>query len=224
VNKQLAVRFFLEAAMTSQELLPSDHVSEATRTALTKRLDDTASAATYEPLFFAPETYQLLVAVAARIFPQPDRTVPIPLATAVDRRLAEGLADGWRYDALPPDREAYRLGLGGIQQIAQALFQADFEQLSAEQQDAVIQALASGTPPGAIWDALLPDRFFEEMLAELTEIYYAHPWAQDEIGYTGYADLPSWSKIGLNEKELREQPVPPRSLTTYPPAATTSIL
>jgi gluconate 2-dehydrogenase gamma chain len=180
--------------MTSQELLPSDHVSDATRVALTKRLADTDSAATYEPLFFAPETYLLLVAVAARIFPQPERPVPIPLATAVDRRLAEGLADGWRYDALPPDREAYRLGLGGIQQIAQSLFQIDFEQLSAEQQ---------------------------EMLAELTEIYYAHPWAQEEIGYTGYADLPGWTKIGLNEQEVREQPVPPMHLVSYPPAATT---
>jgi gluconate 2-dehydrogenase gamma chain len=211
----------MNAAMTSQELLPSDHVSDATRVALTKRLADTDSAAMYEPLFFAPETYLLLVAVAARIFPQPERPVPIPLATAVDRRLAEGLADGWRYDALPPDREAYRLGLGGIQQIAQSLFQIDFEQLSAEQQNMVIQALASGTPPGAIWQTMPPDRFFEEMLAELTEIYYAHPWAQEEIGYTGYADLPGWTKIGLHEQEVREQPVPPMNLVSYPPAATT---
>jgi gluconate 2-dehydrogenase gamma chain len=43
------------------------------------------------------------------------------------------------------------------------------------------------------------------MLAELTENYYSHPWAQDEIGYVGYADLPSWVNIGLNEKDAREQ-------------------
>ncbi|MGI4862487.1 MAG: gluconate 2-dehydrogenase subunit 3 family protein [Janthinobacterium lividum] len=191
--------------MTFQELLPTDHVSAATRAALTQRLDATFSAAPYEPQFFAPATYQLLQAVATRLFPQPERPVPIPVAPAVDERLAKGKSDGWRYDALPPDRETYRMGLGGIEQIAQALFKADFEQLAPAQQDEVIGALAAGNPPGEVWQTLAPDRFFEEMLAELTENYYAHPWAQDEIGYTGYADLPAWTKIGLNEKEPREQ-------------------
>ena len=190
--------------MTFQELLPTDHLSAATRAALTQRLADAAQAATYEPQFFAPETYQLLVAVAARLFPQPERPVPIPLAPSVDDRLAKGKSDGWRYDALPPDREAYRLGLGGIEQIAQSLFKADFGQLAPAQQDEVITALASGNPPGEVWHTLNANRFFEEMLAELTAVYYAHPWAHDEIGYTGYADLPAWTKIGLNEKEPRE--------------------
>lgn len=190
--------------MTFQELLPTSHLSEATRAELTQRLVETSQAAAYEPQFFAPETYQLFMAVAARLFPQPERPVPIPLIMAVDKRLAEGRSDGWRYDALPPDREAYRLGLGGIEQIAHALFQQAFEQLAPAQQDAVIESLASGTPPGETWQSLNATRFFEEMLAELTAVYYAHPWAQDEIGYTGYADLPGWTKIGLNEKEARE--------------------
>lgn len=191
--------------MTFEELLPTDHVSAATRAALTERLAAAERAATYEPRFLAPETYRLLVAVAARLLPQFERPVPIPLAPAVDQRLAEGRADGWRYDAMPPDREAYKLGLGGIQQIAQSLFQADFETLAADKQDAVLEALATGNPPGKNWQSLPADRFFEELLAELTEAYYAHPWAQNEIGYTGYADLPAWTKIGLNEKEDREQ-------------------
>ena len=187
---------------TVRALLDTEHVSAATRAAVQSRLDAPAA---YEPQFLAPETYALLVAVAARLLPQPDRpTTPIPLAPAVDRRLAEGRADGWRYDALPPDREAYRLGLGGIQEIAQALFQADFTALNAEQQDAVLHALTSGQPPGATWATLDAGRFFEELLAELTEAYYAHPLAQEEIGYVGLADLPAWTKIGLNEQEDRE--------------------
>ncbi|MDB5268811.1 MAG: hypothetical protein JWP58_1851 [Hymenobacter sp.] len=187
---------------TVRALLDTPHVSEATRAAVQARLDAPAS---YVPQFLAPETYALLEAVAARILPQPDRAdAPIPLAPAVDQRLAEGRADGWRYDALPPDREAYRMGLGGIQEIAQSQFQADFTALNASQQDAVLQALASGTPPGATWATLDAGRFFEEMLAELTETYYAHPLAQEEIGYVGMADLPAWTKIGLNEKEDRE--------------------
>jgi gluconate 2-dehydrogenase gamma chain len=187
---------------TVRALLASPHVSEATRVALQARLDAPAA---YVPQFLAPEAYALLEAVATRLFPQPDRPdQPVPLAPAVDQRLAEGRADGWRYDALPPDREAYRLGLGGIQEIAQALYQASFTDLNATGQDAVLKALATGSPPGATWQLLDAGRFFEELLAELTETYYAHPLAQEEIGYVGTADLPAWTKIGLNEKEDRE--------------------
>ena len=190
---------------TVRALLATPHVSDATRAALQARLDAPAA---YIPQFLAPEAFALLEAVAARLFPQPDRPdAPIPLAPAVDQRLAEGRADGWRYDALPPDREAYRLGLGGIQEIAQALFQTNFQRLDAAGQDAVLQALASTTPPGTTWETLNAGRFFEEMLAELTEAYYSHPLAQEEIGYVGMADLPAWSKIGLNEKEAREPSV-----------------
>ncbi len=187
---------------TVRALLATEHVSAATRAALQSRLNAPTA---YAPQFLAPETYALLEAVAARLLPQPDRpTQPIALAPALDQRLAEGRADGWRYDALPPDRETYRLGLGGIQEIAHARFQADFLTLKTEQQDAALQALATGTPPGATWETLDAGRFFEELLAELTATYYAHPLAQEEIGYVGMADLPSWTKIGLNEREERE--------------------
>ncbi|SHI37619.1 Gluconate 2-dehydrogenase subunit 3 [Hymenobacter daecheongensis DSM 21074] len=181
-------------------LLATDLVTSATRAALEARLH----APPYTPQFFEQDTYELLRAVAARLLPQPERPAPIELAPALDQRLLAGTSDGWRYDALPPDREAFRLGLGGIRQSAQALFQREFEQLSPEQQDAVLQAVQQGTAPGEIWQTVPAARFFEELLAELTETYYAHPLAQEEIGYAGMADVPGWTKIGLNEKEDRE--------------------
>ena len=127
--------------------------------------------------------------------------------------MTDGRADGWRYDALPPDREAYRMGLGGIQEIAQAQFQTDFMNLEAAQQDAVLHTLAGSHPPGTTWQTLDAGRFFEELLAELAATYYAHPLAQEEIGYVGMADLPAWTKIGLNEKEDRE-PKPKKRLSS----------
>lgn len=186
---------------TVRALLATGHVSAATRAALLTRLDAPAN---YQPQFFAPEAFALLEAVAARLLPQPERETPIPLAPAIDQRLAEGRADGWRYDVLPPDREAFRLGLGGIQEAAQELFRTGFLQLTTEQRDVVMKALADGQPPGTTWQQLDAGRFFEEFLAELTEAYYAHPLAQEEIGYVGMADLPAWTKIGLNESETRE--------------------
>ncbi len=198
-----------KSAFSVEVLLASAHVSGATRAALQARL---AAPTAYAPQFFSSEAYALLEAVAARLLPQPDRpTAPIPLAPALDQRLADGRADGWRYDVLPPDREAYRLGLGGIQEIAQALFQSDFLLLDSSHQDAVVEALAEGNPPGLVWQTIGATRFFEELLAELTATYYAHPLAQQEIGYAGFADLPGWTRIGLDEREAREPDFYPMS-------------
>ena len=186
---------------TVRALLQTELVTPATRAALEARLNAPAN---YAPQFFDADTYQLLRAVAARIFPQPDRETPIELAPAVDKRLADGTADGWRYDAMPPDREAYRLGLGGINQAAEAQFQQLFMALSAEQQDVVIGQLAAGEAAGENWQQVPQDRFFEEFLAELTENYYAHPLAQEEIGYVGMADVPGWPHVTPNTLEPRE--------------------
>ncbi len=186
---------------TVRALLQTDQVTPATRAALEARL---AVPVHYEPQFFDADTYLLLQAVAARIFPQPDRATPIALAPVIDQRLLVGTADGWRYDAMPPDREAYRLGLGGINQAAQAQFNQLFVELSEVGQDAIIGQLAAGQAPGENWQQLPQNRFFEELLAELTENYYAHPLAQEEIGYVGMADVPGWQRIGLNELEERE--------------------
>ncbi|MDU0369855.1 gluconate 2-dehydrogenase subunit 3 family protein [Hymenobacter endophyticus] len=189
---------------TVRALLNSEHVTPATKAALEARL---AISADYVPQFFDADTYQLLRAVAARLFPQPERETPIELAPNVDKRLAEGRADGWRYDVMPPDREAYRLGLGGINQAAQAQFQQPFMALDETSQDAVLGQLAAEKAPGENWTQVSQKYFFEEMLAELTESYYAHPLAQEEIGYVGMADQPGWTRIGLNEREDREPAV-----------------
>ncbi|QJX46558.1 gluconate 2-dehydrogenase subunit 3 family protein [Hymenobacter taeanensis] len=185
---------------TVRALLQTELVTEATRAALLSRLDTSP----YTPQFFDEGTYELLRAVAARIYPQPERAEPIELAPVVDKRLAEGDSDGWRYDAMPPDREAYRLGLGGINQAAQALFQLPFQQLPEAQQDQVMEVIANGTAPGENWQQLPINRFFEELLAELTEAYYSHPLAQEEIGYVGMADVPGWTHIEPNQLEPRE--------------------
>jgi hypothetical protein len=187
---------------TVRALLLSPHVSEATRAALQTRLD----APPYTPQFFDAATYQLLQAVCARLLPQPERPAAesIDLAAGIDERLYAGRADGWRYDALPPDREAYRLGLGGIQQTAQLQFGRGFLELGEAARDAVLGAVQAGSPAGDIWLKLDAGRFFEELLAETTILYYSHPLAQEEIGYVGAADLPAWTRIGLDQREDRE--------------------
>ncbi len=180
-------------------LLATDHVTEATRAVLAARL--VVAPVPYEPRFLSAPAYALLRAVAARLFPQPERETPIELAPGVDQRLAENRSDGWRYDALPPDGEALRQGLAGIEESAQARYERGFLTINTDQQDEVLRAVQAGPRGGATWRTLPAGRFFEELLAELTELYYCHPLAQAEIGYVGFADRPGWTKIGLNERE-----------------------
>ena len=97
-----------------------------------------------------------------------------------------------------------RGGLAGFDDTARALAGTGFLDLSAEDRDRVILAVQAGDPPGAAWATLPPRRFFEDLLAAATEAFYAHPLAQEEIGYVGYADARGWQAIGLGEREARE--------------------
>ncbi len=184
-------------AGTVRALLRTDAVTLPTRKALEERL---AAPPVTVPRFLDVAGFATLQAVCARLLPG----AGIDVAGPIDARLADGSGDGWRYDALPPDGDAYRAGIAGFDQAAQALFGQGFTRLLAVNQDEVVQAVQDGSPPGAAWQHLPAARFFEELLAEATEVHFAHPLAQESIGYAGMADAPGWQRIGLNEREDRE--------------------
>jgi gluconate 2-dehydrogenase gamma chain len=186
-----------------ETLLLTDLVTEPTRQALTKRLNTLAR----QPTFFSTDEFALLQAICARLMPQDERPEAdrIDIAGGIDRRLAANKTNGWRYDDMPPDADAYRLGLQGVDETSQTIFDQPFRQLSGEQQDTVLTAVQSANAPGETWQTLPAARFFEELMAEVAEVYYSHPLAQQEIGYVGMTDAPGWQRIGLNELEDREK-------------------
>ncbi len=186
--------------LTIRNLLESGHVSPATRAALVARLDAPPVAV---PRFLTPAEFRTLRAACARLLPDPHPESPIDVAGPMDARLAEGKSDGWRYDAMPDDRAAMRAGLAGLDGAAEAVAGTAFADALGAAQDQVLAAVQAGTPPGPAWP-LPPERFFEELLAEATEVFFAHPLAQERIGYAGMADRPGWTRIGLDEREDRE--------------------
>jgi gluconate 2-dehydrogenase gamma chain len=172
-------------------LLLSDLVTQPTRAALLPRLEVDKN----EPSFFTPDEFTILETVSARLIPQGFAN----LAGDIDARLAAGESDGWRYSVMPPDGEAYKLGLRGLEDSAQFQSGLSFKDLEAHQQDTLLESVQCGTIEGAIWQTLPPKRFFEDLLAELTELYFSHPLAQQEIGYIGFADAHGWQGVGLNQ-------------------------
>ncbi len=191
---------------TVRALVDTDCVTPATRAVLKSRLvpDDAAPLADSKPRFFDAEAFDTLRAACARLIPQADRTRPVDLAGALDERLADGECDGWRYSQMPPDGEAHRLGLLGLNESAHAMFDLAFHVLDASSQDEVLLAVQRDEAPGRTWKTIPARRFFEELLAELTECFYSDPLTLEEIGYVGFADARGWNAIGLNELEARE--------------------
>lgn len=141
--------------------------------------------------FFSPEEARLLEALCSRLLPQDDRDAArrIPLAPRIDERLHAGRIDGYRYDDMLPDGEAYRLGLRGVQEIAETLTGKRFEQLGLLDQDRALKTLHDDAPPAAsdVWRRVPARRFWMLLMQDVIEAYYSHPWAWDEIGFGGPA-------------------------------------
>ena len=157
---------------------------DQTREVVRKRLEE------IPPIrFFTHEEARTLTAVAERIIPQPEHVEgeKIPVVPWIDEKLCEDKRDGYRYEEMPPQREAWRLGLKGINETAEALFEEkEFVALDPLSQDVVLTHVARGDPPGATWETLPAARFFKDVLCStVVKIYYAHPLAWNEIGYNG---------------------------------------
>lgn len=141
--------------------------------------------------FFSPEEAQLMKAVCDRLLPQDDRDEAhkIPVVNFIDERLYMGRISGYRYEDMPPDQEAHRLGLQAIEQIAQHMFSISFTELSPRAQDEVLQTLHDFDPPAAqeIWRKMSVKHYWPLLMQDVVQAYYAHPYAWDEVGFGGPA-------------------------------------
>lgn len=141
--------------------------------------------------FFTPAEVTVLQRVIEHVLPQDDRTPDrrIPILPFLDERLFTGRTAGYRYDNMPPDGEAYRRALQAVEAMALAAHGRPFLQLTWHEADVLLKSLHDGQPFGAaeIWQTLPVQRFWTMLVGDCAEVYYAHPWSWDEIGYGGPA-------------------------------------
>lgn len=162
----------------------SPDFDDQTREVIRKRLEAIPSIR-----FFNDHEAQTLSAISECIIPQPDRNESgkVPIVPWIDEILYEDTREGYRYEDLPTQRDAWRLGLQGIDETAQILF-ADkkFIELDAASRNNVLQQIEGGKPEGKTWEQLSAKRFFKSViLTTIVQIYYSHPFAWNEIGYSG---------------------------------------
>lgn len=167
------------------------HWDDATREVVLDRVHNV-------PAFehFDEHAQRTLEALCARVIPQagkpPDRRVAI--APWIDQRYGMPSPEGFQFDDMPPNKEAWDLGLAGLDQTAGALFGAHFADLDGARQDEVLQAVRGGggpqhsAPPGEAWQKMPARRWWVYIaLRQIVGVYYAHPYAWDEIGFGGPA-------------------------------------
>jgi hypothetical protein len=154
--------------------------------------------------FFTAEAFATLDAVCQRLLPQDDRPAElrIPIAPFLDERLAKGDGDGYRYEDMPWDDAAYRLGIIGIDQTSRALCGGvAFTGLEAHAQDEVLAAIEDGDPPGGVWRRLPARRFFRLLMQDVIAVYYAHPAVWNEIGFQGPASPRGHIRLALGKRD-----------------------
>jgi hypothetical protein len=158
--------------------------------------------------FFSDAEWKILEAVCARLVPQPERPDPIPIVPWIDEKLHQNWLDGFRYADMPPSREAWRLGLEGINHESRRRFEVDFRSLPEAHQDAVLRSIQIGdVDDGSVWEHLPPQRFFTTvLLKEVVGEYYAHPAAWSEVGFGGPASPRGYVRLGVNQHDPWEAP------------------
>jgi hypothetical protein len=188
--------------MTGHRWDPQDW-DEPTREVVLRRLHEVP------PLrFFTAEEVRTLEAAADRILPQGDRPPGqrVPIVPWIDEKLFDDRRDGYRYEPLPPQREAWRLGLAGIEQAAQARFSRPFTDLEPAAQEQVLREVQRGAAAGEAWASVPSARFFSALLVPtIVKIYYAHPVAWDEAGYHGPSSPRGHARKGMGSLDPWER-------------------
>jgi hypothetical protein len=173
---------------------------DATRQVVTERVESQP-----EMKFFSTQEWEFWTAVFNHLIPQTDRTPDrqIPIVAPLDHRLHLNHTVGYRYENMPQDREAYRLGREAIDQEAVQEFGGNFLSLQHREQDLVLRALHDGKPKsaGEIWKAMSVHRFWQLLMGDAIDGYYAHPWAWDEIGFGGPAYPRAYTRLERGEPE-----------------------
>uniref|UniRef100_A0A7V4XQA0 Gluconate 2-dehydrogenase subunit 3 family protein n=1 Tax=Acidobacterium capsulatum TaxID=33075 RepID=A0A7V4XQA0_9BACT len=165
-------------------LAQKDFWDEATLRVVEERVEQTP------PIrFFNEKEAATMQAIVDRLVPQDDRAADrtIPILPVIDERLFKNRLNGFRYEDMPPDQEAYLRGVQAIDEMAMGRYGVSFVDASVHQQELLLKSLRDQKPEPDhhVWQTMPVGRFWSMLLEDCVTAYYAHPWAWDEIGFGG---------------------------------------
>jgi hypothetical protein len=151
--------------------------------------------------FFTTEEEAACRPLLDRLLAQ-DAEPRIPLFELIDARLAEGETDGYRYEDMPHDGDAWRASLHALDEGAREAHGVGFAELGRVNQ---IQLL-EGVRTAVSWHGLPGARLWSLWMRYACAAFYSHPWAWNEIGFGGPAYPRGYKAIGLDHRENWERP------------------
>ena len=126
----------------------------------------------------------------------------VPVLELVDHRLALDESDGWFYDDLPEDRQAWRLTLALLDGDAHDRYGESFHDLDAKEQSGIIQAVQDAE----LWHGIAGAHVWSLWTRYACSSFYSHPWAWNEIGFGGPAYPRGYQALGVGKLEHWEVP------------------
>jgi hypothetical protein len=145
--------------------------------------------------FFGVEQEPTLRAFCDTVLAQ-DTEPRVPVAEAVDTKLAAGRLDGYQYADMPDDRDTWRLVLAGLDYTARQAYRCGFAEATTRRREQIVGELAKGRLVGGPWDELNVSRAWSVVTRAALAAFYAHPWAWNEIGFGGPAYPRGFMRLG----------------------------
>jgi Gluconate 2-dehydrogenase subunit 3 len=149
------------------------------------------------PRFFTAAEQASAAALLNQLTGQCDEPLGVPVMEMVDSRLAAGETDGWHYDDMPEDGQAWRDTLGYLDQDAQDRCRSGFADASRQDQAAIIQAVQDAKE----WHGMPAPRVWSLWTRYACTAVYSHPDAWSEMGFPGPAYPRGYKNAGVGKLE-----------------------
>ena len=123
----------------------------------------------------------------------------VPVLEMVDARLTAGETDGWRYDDMPEDGQAWRETLAYLDADAEVRYGTSFAGAPPAGQAALLQAVQDLKSAG--WHGLPAAHVWSLWTRYACTAFYSHPAAWAEIGFPGPAYPRGYKNTGVGRLE-----------------------
>ena len=128
----------------------------------------------------------------------------VPVLALLDTRLAIGETDGWHYDTLPEDGQAWRTTLHFLHLDAMQTHDRGFAGLDTGRQGALIQAVQNAATRRQRWHGYPAVQVWSLWTRYACTAFYSHPWAWNEIGFPGPAYPRGYLHLGVDARDRWE--------------------
>jgi len=162
-------------------LSQADHWDEVTRRVVFDRLERVP------PIRFFTPVEALTLKAFCDVVTAQDAEPRIPVLSYIDEKLQQGKRDGWQYFDLPDDDEVWRRIANGLDDEVQRGSPGAFASAQLKAQVEIVARFAKSDLHRGVWETLNVAQAFKVAMRYVTQAFYSHPWAWNEIGFGGPA-------------------------------------